>query len=65
VTLSVNMANTAAIQFNASTMTYGKTQYDQSQTNVWAGPAAASLGVTSTAPTVTLPPWSMVVLQLK
>jgi hypothetical protein len=65
VTLNVQLANTSATQFTASTITYGKSQYDQSQSNVWAGPVTSALGVTGKAPTLTLPPWSMVVLLLK
>ncbi len=65
VNLTVQMTNTTASQFTATTYTYGKTQYDDSKNNVWTAPVTASLGTTTTAPTVTLPPWSMVVVQLK
>ena len=65
VTFTAQMANATATQFTVNTITYGKAQYDASQTNVWTGPVSASLGVTTTSPTLTLPPWSMVVVQLK
>jgi hypothetical protein len=65
VTVNVQMLNTTATQFTATTLTYGKAQYDTSQTNVWTGPVNASLGTTTTTPSVTLPAWSMVVVQLK
>ena len=65
VTLTVQMSNATASQFTATSYTYGKTQYDDSKNNVWTGPVTAALGTTTTSPTVTLPPWSMVVVQLK
>lgn len=65
VTFNVQMNNTTRTAFTATTVTYGKTQYDTSSTNVWTAPVTASLGATTATPSVTLPPWSMVVVQLK
>jgi len=64
VTFNLQMANASTTQFTVTTMTYGKAQYDTSQSNVWTGPVSASLGTTTT-PSVTLPAWSMVVVQMK
>ena len=41
--------------------TYGKAEYDQSQSSVWAGPTTSTLGAWRTSFLVTLPPWSMTV----
>ena len=65
VTFNVQMANATATSFTATSLTYGKAQYDTSASNVWTGPVTASLGTTTATPSVTLPPWSMVVVQLK
>ncbi len=42
-----------------SVLTYDKSLYDQSETNVWAGPTTTNLGAQSLPLTVTLAPWSM------
>jgi len=42
--------------------TYDKAIYDQSQSNVWAGPTTTTLGAQSLPLTLTLTPWSMNVL---
>jgi hypothetical protein len=42
-----------------SVTTYGKAQYDLSQTNQWAGPISSTTGAWSQTFSVTLPPWSM------
>ncbi len=65
VTVSVNMAHATATQFTATSTTYGKAQYDTSQTNVWTGPVTASLGTTTATPSIMLPAWSMVVVKLQ
>ncbi|MBV8373200.1 MAG: hypothetical protein JOY69_08050 [Candidatus Eremiobacteraeota bacterium] len=44
-------------------VTYDKDLYDQTQNNVWAGPTSASLGSWSGSFDVSMPPWSMVVVQ--
>jgi hypothetical protein len=65
-TATVSVKNAAAGTFTATTVTYGKQQYDDSKNNVWTGPVSASLGsVQSGNVKVTLPPWSMTVLKLQ
>jgi hypothetical protein len=64
-TQTLNVKNTARTSFTGTTMTYGKAQYDQSQSGVWAGPVSASLGTVSNPFSITLPPWSMTVVQLQ
>jgi hypothetical protein len=44
-------------------VTYDKAIYDQSAQNVWAPPGVKSLGSWSNSINLTLPPWSMVVVQ--
>jgi hypothetical protein len=63
VTTTVGIANDART-FTATTLVYGKAQYDQSQTGVWDGPVNSSLGIVNNPFSVTLPPWSMAVVQL-
>ena len=65
VTFNVALNNATTTAFTATTITYGKKQYDDSASNVWTGPVTASLGVTTATPSITLPAWSMVVVQLK
>jgi hypothetical protein len=43
--------------------TYDKSLYDQTQNNVWAGPLTTSLSSWIGSFTVTLPPWSMTVVE--
>ena len=45
--------------------TYSKAIYDQSQNNVWAGPATSTLGAQNLPLTLTLDPWSMNVVTIK
>jgi hypothetical protein len=61
---TVGVANTNDTSFTASTITYGKAQYDDSKNNVWTAPVSQSLGVVNGAVTLSLPPWSMTVLKL-
>jgi alpha-L-arabinofuranosidase len=64
-TVTVGVTNGSAGPFQASTVTYGKAQYDNSKNNVWTGPVSATLGSVSGSATVTLPPWSITVLKLQ
>ncbi len=64
-TVPISMVNTAAQSYNATTVTYGKAEYDLSQQRVWAGPTTASLGSVGTNFSVSLPPWSMTLIQLR
>jgi hypothetical protein len=63
VTTTLGIAN-GALTFTATTLLYGKAQYDQSQTGVWVGPVSAPLGTVNNPFSVTLPPWSMTIVQL-
>lgn len=64
-TLTLSVVNSSRTSFSATTLTYDRQLYDQSQSNAWPGPVTASLGTTSATTTLTLPPWSMTVLQLQ
>jgi hypothetical protein len=64
-TATVGVQNAGSSSFTASTVTYGKQQYDDSQNNVWTPPVSATLGTVHGSVSVTLPPWSMTVLKLQ
>jgi len=64
-TVTVGISNTSKTSFSASTVTYGKAQYDDSQNSVWTGPVSQSLGTVAAPVSVTLPAWSMTVLKLQ
>jgi hypothetical protein len=64
VAAGVDLTNAANSTFSATSLTYGKAQYDNSKNNVWSGPVRQSLGTFNGSITVTLPPWSMTVLKL-
>ena len=64
-TYLVQLANTTQNQFIGTQIVYDKAQYDQSQNNVWAPPTSSSLGIVGTAFSVTLPPWSMNLVNLQ
>lgn len=64
-TVSVGVSNTSKTSFSASTVTYGKAQYDDSQNGVWTAPVSQTLGTVAAPVSVTLPAWSMTVLKLQ
>ncbi len=64
-TVTVGVSNTSTSSFTASSVTYGKAQYDDSQSGVWTGPVSQSLGTVTAPVSVTLPAWSMTILTLK
>jgi hypothetical protein len=64
-TVTVGVSNTAKTSFAASTVTYGKAQYDDSKINVWTAPVSQSLGTVAAPVSVTLPPWSITILKLQ
>jgi hypothetical protein len=64
-TPTISVINAASTSFTATATTYGKAQYDDSQNNVWTGAVANTTAMGGTTPSVTLPPWSVTVLQLK
>jgi hypothetical protein len=63
--ITVGVSNAAGSSFSASTVAYGKQQYDDSRNGVWTGPVSKSLGTVGTSVAVSLPPWSMTVLKLQ
>ena len=63
-TVTVGISNTSLTSFAATTVTYGKAQYDASQNGVWTAPVSQSLGTAGAPISVTLPAWSMTVLEL-
>jgi uncharacterized protein (TIGR03437 family) len=63
-TLPITMSNAPASSWTATTVIYGKQQYDQSAQNVWAGPVSANLGTVGATFNVVLPPWSMTLVKL-
>jgi len=56
-TVTVGVSNTAKTSFAASTVTYGKAQYDNSQNLEWTAPVTQSLGTVQAPVSVTLPAW--------
>ena len=65
-TVTVGVSGAVNPTYNATLLTYGKAQYDNSQNNIWTGPVSTNLGsVNSVGFSVTLPPWSMTVLTLQ
>jgi hypothetical protein len=58
VTTAVTIANDTRT-FTASSLLYGKAQYDTSQNNVWTSPVSQSLGTVAGSFSITLPQWSV------
>jgi hypothetical protein len=63
VTTTVGIVNDTRT-FNASTLVYGKAQYDNSQNNVWTAPVSQSLGNVAGSFSITLPQWSITAITL-
>ncbi len=57
--------NGVAASYSAERFVYGKSQYDNSKNGVWSGAIHRSMGTVTTPFAVTLPPWSITVVQLK
>jgi len=64
-TVTLQLQGATQTQFSVSTISYGKAQYDTSQSNVWTPPVTSALGNTNATPSITLPAWSLTVVQLK
>jgi hypothetical protein len=62
--VSIGIAGVASSS-DVTTTTYDRAIYDKSQNNVWAGPEKKSLGAQVMPLKLTLPPWSMTVVQVK
>jgi hypothetical protein len=51
-------------QLPVTLITYGKAEYDQSRLNRWVSPSRKTLGILAPQFNVTLPPWSVTVVQI-
>jgi hypothetical protein len=65
IATTVGVTNGSGTTFAATTSTYGRAQYDQSEYGVWAGPEVDQLGLQTLPMQITLPPWSVTALQLQ
>lgn len=65
VPVEVKLSNATRSSFNAVEISYDKSIYDQSQSNVWAAPVTQTIGTVGTTFTLTLTPWSMNVVELR
>lgn len=63
VTTAVGIVNDART-FTATSLVYGKAQYDNSQNNVWTAPLSQSLGTVTGSFSITLPQWSVTAITL-
>ena len=64
-TPSISITGAKSPSYTATSLTYGKQQYDLSKSGTWAGPAAFSLGTVSVSNFhVALPPWSITLVKL-
>lgn len=63
--VTVGIEHSAAASYTATSLTYDKRLYDESQHNLWPGPVAASLGRLGPVAAVRLPPWSITLLKLE
>lgn len=62
---AVTVNDAGKSSYTATQTTYGKKQYDDSQTNTWTGPVTTAIGTVGTTFNVTLPPWSMSLVTLQ
>ncbi len=65
IPIRAHVSNADKSRFDATLSVYGKTQYDMSKENRWAGPATTSLGNVGTTVPLNLPPYSVSTLTLK
>ncbi len=65
VSLALRVEHATKTSFAGTQITYGRAQYDQSKSGAWPGPVTQSLGTVGTQFTVTLPAWSMSVVELR
>jgi len=63
VTTGVGIVNDTRT-FTASSLVYGKAQYDNSQNNVWTAPVSQSLGTVAGSFFIMLPQWSVTAITL-
>ncbi|MBV8490290.1 MAG: hypothetical protein JO199_07155 [Candidatus Eremiobacteraeota bacterium] len=62
VAVEVKLSGATSSSFDATETVYGKTQYDLSKNNVWAGPTTTKLGTVGNAVKLDLDPYSVTVL---
>ncbi|HEY6450807.1 MAG: hypothetical protein WAJ94_11300 [Candidatus Cybelea sp.] len=65
IPIRAHVSNADKSRFAATLSVYGKTQYDMSKENRWAGPATTSLGNVGTSVPLNLPPYSVSTLTLE
>src|SRR5450755_1056942 len=65
VSPTISIAHTTRTSFAASSIVYGKKQYDDSKNDMWTGPVSSSLGTVGQTFAVMLPAWSMTVVKLQ
>ena len=63
--VNVSVGNATRTSFTASSLTYGKAQYDDSRSGTWTAPVAQSLGTVGSSVQLSLPAWSMTVVKLQ
>ena len=63
--VSLGLVGSAKSAFSATSVVYGKAQYDLSQGGVWAGPVSGAPSNVTLPYAVSLPPWSMTVVTLR
>jgi hypothetical protein len=63
VTTTVGIVNDTRT-FTASSLVYGKAQYDNSKNNVWTTPVSQSLGTVTGSLSITVPQWSITAITL-
>lgn len=62
---TVTIAHAQQTSYSATSIVYGKKQYDDSKNSVWTGPVSKNLGSVNPTFTVMLPAWSMTVVSLR
>jgi hypothetical protein len=62
--LPLTVSNATRTSYTATALVYGKQQYENSQQGVWAGPVTSNLGTVGTTFDITLPAWSITLVQL-
>lgn len=63
-TMPVIISNAQRSSYSATTLTYGKQQYDESQQGIWAGPVPGNLGTVGTTFNISVPPWSITLIKM-
>ena len=64
-TLPVTIQNATKASFTATSMVYGKTEYDLSAAGDWAEPTSSQMGTVGSTFDISLPPWSLTLVKLQ